>query len=153
MNIIRSAGARGGGITRALRGLTIAVIVVPVVLFATASWINYVAGFREARERVTRATDAIHEYALKTFETDELILDRIAEHISGTDRWELIRSEEFHSYLRQFEGKPQISSVGLILPGRGLAASNVIFPMPTNPWALPIRWTGSMPCAPVSNIP
>jgi signal transduction histidine kinase/ActR/RegA family two-component response regulator len=131
VNIIRSAGARGGGITRALRALTIAVIVVPVVLFATASWINYVAGFREARERVTRATDAIHEYALKAFETDELILDRIAEHISGTDRWELIRSEEFHSYLRQFEGKPQISSVGLILPGRGLAASNVVFPMPT----------------------
>ena len=32
VNIIRSAGARGGGITRALRGLTIAVIVVPVVL-------------------------------------------------------------------------------------------------------------------------
>jgi two-component system NtrC family sensor kinase len=124
-------GARGGGITRALRLLTIAVIVVPVVLFATAAWINYVAAFREARERVIRATDAIHEYALKAFETDELILDRIAEHVSGTDRSELIGSEEFHGYLQQFEGKPQISSVGLIVPGLGLAASNPVFPMPT----------------------
>jgi hypothetical protein len=101
-----------------------------VVLFAIASWLNYVAGFREARERVARATDAIHEYALKTFETDELILDRIAEHIGGTDRSELIGSEEFHRYLRQFVGAPQISSVGIIAPGRGLAASNLVFPMP-----------------------
>src|SRR6202035_1477746 len=51
VNIMRT-GARGGGITRALRLLTIAVIVVPVVLFATAAWINYVGAFREARERV-----------------------------------------------------------------------------------------------------
>src|SRR5712672_287357 len=130
VNIIRT-GARGGGITRALRLLTIAVIVVPVVLFATAAWINYVAAFREARERVIRATDAIHEYALKAFETDELILDRIAEHVNGRDRSELMRSEEFHRYLRQFEGKPQISSAGLIVPGRGLAASNLVFPIPT----------------------
>ena len=83
----------GGGITRALRLLTLAVLVIPVVLLAIASWLNYVAAFREARERVARATDAIHEYALKTFETDELILDRIAEHIGETDRTELIGSE------------------------------------------------------------
>jgi signal transduction histidine kinase len=121
----------GWGITRALRLLTVAVLVTPVVLFAIASWLNYVAGFREARERVARATDAIHEYALKTFETDELILDRIAEHIGGTDRSELIGSEEFHRYLRQFDSAPQISSVGIIAPGRGLAASNLVFPMPT----------------------
>jgi signal transduction histidine kinase/ActR/RegA family two-component response regulator len=131
VNIFRSTAAPGGGITRALRLLTIAVIVVPMVLLATAASINYVAAFREARERVIRATDAIHEYALKAFETDELILDRIAEHVNGRDRSELMRSEEFHRYLRQFEGKPQISSAGLIVPGRGLAASNPVFPMPT----------------------
>src|ERR1700680_3820134 len=129
MNIKRT-GAHDGSITRALRLLTVAVIVVPTVLFATASWLNYVAAFREARERVARATDAIHEYALKTFETDELILDRIAEHIGETDRTELIGSEEFNRYLRQFEGAPQISSVGIVVPGRGLAASNPVFPMP-----------------------
>jgi len=120
----------GGGITRALRLLTLAVLVIPAVLFAIASWLNYVAAFHEARERVARAADAIHEYALKTFETDELILDRIAEHIGETDRAELIGSEEFHRYLRQFEGSPQTSSVGIVVPGRGLAASNPVFPMP-----------------------
>jgi signal transduction histidine kinase/ActR/RegA family two-component response regulator len=125
-----SAARPGGGITRALRLLAIAVLVVPLVLFATASWLNYVAAFRDARERVARATDAIQEYALKAFETDELILDRIAEHIGGTDRSELIPSEEFHRYLEQFDDKPQISSVGLIVPGLGLAASNPVFPIP-----------------------
>src|SRR5258705_12652438 len=131
VNILRPAGVPGGGITRALRGLTIAVIVVPVVLLATAAWVNYVASFRDARERVDRATDAIHQYALKAFESDELILDRLAEHIEGKDPSELIGSEEFHRYLRQFEGKPQISAVGLIIPGQGLAASNPVFPLPT----------------------
>src|SRR5207248_2186632 len=106
--------APAGGITWALRLLTVAVIAVPVVLLATAACVNYVAAFREARERVDRAKDAIHEYALKAFESDELILDRIAEHVAGKNRAELIGSEDFHRYLRQFEGKPQISAVGLI---------------------------------------
>jgi two-component system, NtrC family, sensor kinase len=131
MDILRSAGAPAGGITRALRILTVAVIVVPVVLFAAAAWVNYVSAFRDARERVDRAKDAIHEYALKAFESDELILDRVAEHIEGKNPSELIGSEEFHRYLRQFEGKPQISAVGLIIPGQGLAASNPVFPLPT----------------------
>jgi two-component system, NtrC family, sensor kinase len=128
---MRDAGTPVGGITRALRLLTVAVIVIPVVLFATAAWLNYLAVFRDARERVDRARDAIHEYALKAFESDELILDRIAEHIAGKDPSELIRSEDFHLYLQQFDGKPQISAVGLIIPGQGLAASNPVFPLPT----------------------
>ena len=112
MDILRVAGAPAGGITRALRLLTLAVVVVPVILLATAAWINFDAAFRDARERVDRARDAIHEYALKAFEGDELILDRIAEHVAGKDRSELIGSEEFHHYLQQFDGKPQISAVG-----------------------------------------
>ena len=103
---MRVAGAPAGGITRALRLLTVAVVVVPLILFTTAAWVNYVAAFRDARERVDRARDATHEYALKAFESDELILDRIAEHVAGNDRSELIGSEEFHRYLQQFEGKP-----------------------------------------------
>jgi signal transduction histidine kinase/CheY-like chemotaxis protein len=130
VNVMRDA-APAGGITRALRLLTVAAIVIPVVVFATAAWVNYVAAFRDARERVDRAKEAIHEYALKTFESDELILDRIAEHVAAKDRSELIGSEEFHRYLRQFEGKPQISAVGLIIAGEGLAASNPVFPLPT----------------------
>src|SRR5437764_9236993 len=131
MDILRVAGAPAGGITRALRLLTLAVVVVPVILLATAAWINFDAAFREARDRVDRAREAIHQYALKAFEGDELILDRIAEHVAGKDRSELIGSEEFHRYLQQFDGKPQISAVGLVVPGLGLAASNPVFPLPT----------------------
>src|ERR1041384_3507283 len=128
---MRDARTPVRGITRALRVLTVAVIVIPVVLFAAAAWLNYLAAFRDARERVDRARDAIHEYALKTFESDELILDRVAEHIEGKDPSELIGSEEFHRYLQQFDGKPQIAAVGLIIPAQGLAASNPVFPVPT----------------------
>src|SRR5438477_307789 len=114
-----------------------AVIVVPVVLLATAAWVNYVASFRDARERVDRATDAIHQYALKAFENDELILDRLAEHIASKNRSDLIGSAEFHRYLQQFDGRPQISAVGLIVPDEGLAASNPVFPRPTIHLELP----------------
>lgn len=57
--------------------------------------------------------------------------------MAGKDRSELIRSEEFHRYLQQFDSKPQISAVGLIFPGRGLAASNLVFPLPTIDLGLP----------------
>src|SRR5262249_53474035 len=92
------------------------------------AWLNYNAAFRDARERVGHAADAIHEYALKVFETDELILDQIAEHVASKDWSELVRSEEFHRYLQQFGNRKQISSVGLIARDRGRAATNPIFP-------------------------
>jgi len=88
--------------------------------------------FRDAHNRVFHATDAIHEYALKVFETDELILDHIAEHVAGMDWSELVRSEEFHRYLQQFSSSSQVSSVGLIARDHGLAATNPLFPAPAD---------------------
>jgi two-component system, NtrC family, sensor kinase len=119
------------GTTRYLRVLLAAVVIIPIVLITAVSWLNYNAAFQDAHDRVSRAADAILEYALKVFETDELILDHVAEHVSGMDWSELVRSQDFHRYLQQFGNKPQVSSVGLIDQNYGLAATNPVFPAPS----------------------
>jgi hypothetical protein len=79
VNSVLGAVGTSGGTTRYLRGFFIAVLVIPIALLMAVSWLNYNAAFRDAHSRVFHAADAIHEYALKIFETDELILDHIAE--------------------------------------------------------------------------
>jgi signal transduction histidine kinase len=134
--------------TRYLRVLFVAILVIPIVLILGASRLNYTSAFRVAHDRVSNAADAIQEYALKLLDTDELILDHIAEHVEGKDWSELIRSEEFHRYLQQFS-RPQVSSVGLISQEYGLAATNPLFPVPTPvieaPAYLPVERSGKEP--------
>ena len=124
-------GVASSGTTRYLRVLLAAVVIIPIVLITAVSWRNYNAAFQDAHDRVSRAADAILEYALKIFETDELILDHVAEHASGMDWSELVRSQDFFRYLQQFGNKPQVSSVGLIDQNYGLAATNPVFPAPS----------------------
>src|SRR5262245_57936190 len=112
------------------------------------AWLEYGASFRDAHDRVWRAADAVQQYTLKVFETDELIMGQISEHVAGQDWSELVRSVDFHRYIQQF-GRPQVSSVGLISRDRGLAATNPIFPAPAvavePPEYLPVEQPGSAP--------
>src|SRR5437588_10091765 len=100
-------------ISRYLRIFLISVIIIPMLMAGVLGWLEYSASFRDAYDRVWRAADAVQQYTLKVFETDELILGQISEHVAGQDWSELVRSAEFHRYLQQFS-RPQISSVGLI---------------------------------------
>src|ERR1700720_3037738 len=87
------------GITRLLRVLLVAVIVLPVTLFAVASWLNYIAAFQAARLRIVNATDAINQHAQKVFETAELILGEVAERVDDMDWPEISRSETLRHLL------------------------------------------------------
>jgi two-component system, NtrC family, sensor kinase len=126
----------------------IAVIIIPILMAGVLAWLEYGASFRDARDRVWRAADAVQQYTLKVFETDELILGQISEHVAGQDWSELVRSARFHRYIQQFE-RPQVSSVGLISRDRGLAATNPIFPAPAvaveAPEYLPVEQPGKAP--------
>jgi signal transduction histidine kinase len=149
VNSVLDAAGKSGETTRYLRVLFIAALVIPIALIVATSWLNYDAAFRDAHGQVSHAADAIHEYALKIFETDELILDHIAEHVAGLDWSELVRSEEFHRYLQQFGSRPQVSSVGLIATDYGLAATHPLFPAPSvaieAPAYLPVERSGNEP--------
>ncbi len=114
-----------------LRLLLAAVLVVPIVLFASAAWLDYRHAFGEAWTQLWRATDAVGEHALKVFETNELILDRLAEHVAGMSWDEIGRSEELHTYMEGI-GKdvPHVATIGLIAPDLRIVSTNHTFPMP-----------------------
>lgn len=73
------------GTLRPLQLLLAAVIIVPLGLFGGAAWLNYQWSFDEAQAQLRRTTDAVHEHALKVFQTNELVLDRIAERFGDLD--------------------------------------------------------------------
>jgi signal transduction histidine kinase/ActR/RegA family two-component response regulator len=118
------------GITRLLRVLLVGVILVPVTLFGVASWLNYDAAMRDARERLGQAADAIDQQAQKVFETDALILDQVADATAGMDWTEIARSAELHHLLQRLGSTPGIAAVGLIAPDRTVVATSRTFPMP-----------------------
>src|SRR6185437_8756326 len=122
--------ARHQGTTRLLRWLVVAVVVVPVVLFCVAAWLNYVEAFNAARGRVTNATNAINQHAQKVFETAELILGQVAERTGDMDWPEIAKSPELHRMLQDLGTRPRIAVVGLVGPDGNVVASNLAFPTP-----------------------
>jgi signal transduction histidine kinase/CheY-like chemotaxis protein len=125
------AAERYGGtdITRLLRVLLVAVVLLPVVLFAVASWLNYLAAFQQARVRVVNATDAINQHAQKVFETAELILGQVAERVDDMDWGKIARSEPLHRMLADLGKRPRIAVIGLIGPDGAVVADNLGFPL------------------------
>ncbi len=128
-----AASPRHPGTTRLLRWLVVAVAVVPVVLFCTASWLNYVAAFDQARARVANATNAINQHAQKVFETAELILGQVAERTDDMDWPQIAQSAELHRMLRELGTRPRIAVVGLVGPDGVVVANNLSFPSAPKP--------------------
>ncbi|AWN41841.1 hybrid sensor histidine kinase/response regulator [Methylobacterium durans] len=73
-----SAEASSGGTAiRAGRALLVVSILLPAFLLALAGWHNRGEVLREADGRVERTLRVLHEHAIKVFETQKLIIDRI----------------------------------------------------------------------------
>src|SRR5260370_41162373 len=83
-----------------LKLLLAAVIIVPLALFGAAAWLNYQWSFEEAQTQLTRTSDAAHEHALKIFQTNELVLDPIAERFGGLDCQEIPADPALHAHLK-----------------------------------------------------
>jgi two-component system NtrC family sensor kinase len=116
--------------SRFIRLLLIAVLVVPVVLFSSAAWLYYRAAFEEAHEAVIRTAEIIQQHALKVLQTDELMVDQIAERVDDIDWPEIARSAQLHSFLRQLAAMPDLGTTGLIAPDQTVVATSREFPMP-----------------------
>src|SRR5216683_4713278 len=56
---------------RVLQLMMVASVVLPAVLFAWASWLNYRHEYAIADERIERSLDILHEHTLKVFQTIE----------------------------------------------------------------------------------
>jgi two-component system, NtrC family, sensor kinase len=125
------AAQRVGGTLGAMRLLLAAVIVLPVALFAAAAWLNYRWTFDEAWVQLWRSADAVREHALKVFETNELVLDRVAEQVGDLDWNEIAGSEKIFRYTERLAKEvPHIATIGFIAPDSRISATNLNFPMP-----------------------
>ena len=60
-------------------------ILLPLVLFGLAAWQNRRDVVQAAERRVERTTRILHEHAMKVFETHQLMLDQINDHLVAVD--------------------------------------------------------------------
>jgi two-component system NtrC family sensor kinase len=115
---------------RALLGLLIASIAVPLLLFAVAAWQNYRLVQKEAEERVANTAAEMREQALKVFETYVLVLDWVEDRTRELGWSHIAHDQGFHQFLSDLSSLPQITAVRVIGADGQVRASGRFFPVP-----------------------
>ena len=67
-----AAAAAPGHSPWPLRLLVVASVMLPLAIYAVASWISYRQHFEEAEDRLQRTVATMQEHAIKVFETFEI---------------------------------------------------------------------------------
>src|SRR3954465_15037683 len=118
--------------TRGFRWLWVTSILVPLLAFAGAAGFSWRQVQTEARARLTRTIDMLHEHALRSFEMQEAILTAADGRVVGMSWEEIAASREVHAFLRSLDASvPSSNAVGLVGPdGRIAAFSRSPFPSP-----------------------
>jgi two-component system, NtrC family, sensor kinase len=140
--LTRGAGERGAGRlgavcalwtrTRGFRWLWASSILVPLLAFTGAAGFSWRQVQTEARARLTRTIDMLHEHALRSFEMQEAILAAADGRVAGMSWEEIAASREVHVFLRNLDASvPSSNAVGLVGPdGRIASFSRLAFPTP-----------------------
>jgi two-component system NtrC family sensor kinase len=109
-----------------------AAVLGPLLLFLGASLYDRDRVLRETAQDVTNTVNVLYEHALKVFETQLLVIERVDEHIRDlTDPAVSAQQRELHDYLAGIVANhPQINALWILgEDGSGLAASDV-YPIP-----------------------
>jgi two-component system NtrC family sensor kinase len=107
-------------------------VILPLVLFVYASWLDYGNAYATARERVERSLDVLQEHAQRVFEPVSVVFLQVEQLLDGLSR-EAIRARE--PKLRQqlkaiADALAQVEAVWVFdADGHPLVASN-IYPVP-----------------------
>jgi signal transduction histidine kinase len=108
-----------------LRAVAVLAVAAPAVIFAAVAAYLYQEEFSGARLRLDRAAHIAQEHALKLFDTNEMLLQRMLDLVGSSDDAQLrSRGEELHHRLKQMAGElPQVQ--GLFINGAdGRAIAN-----------------------------
>ncbi len=108
--------------------MMIASLVLPAVLFAFASWLNYRYTFEVADDRIERSLDIMHEHALKVFQTVEIAMSEVDEVTRGmTDDQVRAAQPRLHQRLQQIiDALAQLQAILVIgRDGRPIASSTL----------------------------
>ena len=122
------------GADRLLIVLLVVAVVVPLLMFGLAANRQQRAAWADADERIARTLELVNEHALKVFETQQLVQDRIAE-ILGDRTDAQIRADEralherLNAIVRQL---PQVQGIWVVdRHGRPLVVGE-LYPAPTH---------------------
>ncbi len=101
---------------RVLQLMMVASVVLPAILFAFASWMNYRHFQEVADERIERSLDILHEHALKVFETVERAIAEVDEVVRDLPDEEIrAQGPRLHARLRRLvTAMPQLQAIVLI---------------------------------------
>ena len=82
--------------------LMVFALLMPAGLFTAVAWQNYEDVLREGRNSIERTTAVMQEHARKVFETAELAIGQVDEHIDGRT-WEQVGSPLTSDFLRRLK--------------------------------------------------
>jgi two-component system, NtrC family, sensor kinase len=114
--------------------MMVASVVLPLVLFGFAAWLNYRHEEDVADDRIERSLDILHEHTLKVFQTVEGAIAEVNEIVRGMPD-DAIRADQprLHERMKRIvEVLPQLRAIFLIdRDGRPLASSQLV-PVPAD---------------------
>ena len=102
-----------------LRGVLVATIVLPVLLFSIASWDSYRTASREAERDLLQRAEIAREHAAKVFDSQKLIAQRISDRIAGLDDRAVSRAAgDLHAFLAEMKHDlPQVQNILIVGAG------------------------------------
>src|SRR6476469_1758923 len=113
---------------RLLQLMMVASVVLPLVLFAFAAWLNYRHELTVADDRIERSLDILHEHTLKVFQTVERAIAEVDEIVRGMPD-DAVRQNQarLHDRLKQIvDALPQLRAIFLIgRDGRPIVSSQL----------------------------
>jgi two-component system NtrC family sensor kinase len=101
---------------RLLQLMMVASVVLPLVLFAFAAWLNYRHELSVADDRIERSLDIIHEHTLKVFQTVERTIAEVNEIVRGMPDEEIREQQpRLHERIKRIvDALPQLRAIFLI---------------------------------------
>ena len=101
---------------RLLQLMMVASVVLPAVLFAFASWLNYRHEQAVADDRIERSLDILHEHALKVFQTVERAIAEVDEIMRGMPDDAIARTQQrLHDRLKRIvDAMPQLHAIVVV---------------------------------------
>jgi signal transduction histidine kinase/ActR/RegA family two-component response regulator len=112
------AGAIRGAASWALRGLVVASVMLPLLVFAGGAWLGWRGTLREATATLQNDSAVLQEQATRVFDSHMLLSGRVNDLIAGMNDEALIaREHELHDrLLAMVAGYPQVTAV--VVAGR-----------------------------------
>src|SRR6516225_9112672 len=113
---------------RLLQLMMVASVVLPLVLFAFAGWLNYRHEYAVADDRIERSLDILHEHTLKVFQTVERAMAEVNEIVRGMSDDDMRRDQSrLHERVKRIvDALPEVRAIFLIdRDGRPLVSSRL----------------------------